>query len=150
MLQPTRLVLEHTNPSLGPHEVVTTVSLSVTEAHETRIAQFLETATINNTTSLKTYIQAVHQQDEALLKQVNDNAPQEKLMQGGTISNFYLYFEGQPSIELYDVYRRYRLSHFYPDFTKYLVEQGTLDRIAVGDFMPKLKLKDEDRRSDSN
>ncbi len=35
-------------------------------------------------------------------------------------------------VELKDVYRKFELTHFYPNFTKYMVENGTVDHEDFG------------------
>ena len=137
----TSLTLKHTNPSMGPHETVTTISLAAAEPHQARIQQFLEEAVLNNTVSLKDYLEAVHQEDTSILEAVKANAPERDLPSGGTISTFQIHLEGRPTVTLYDVYRRHSLSNFYPDFTKYMVEHGIkISHSPWNDRGPKLKM----------
>lgn len=120
--------LQHTNPSMGPHETITTVTLQVTADTTSRTAQFINESMVNNTVSLVEYLTARQANDKAILDQVAQNAPNGRLNEGATISNLSFYFEDGQTIELYDVYRRFSVSHFYPDFTKYMVKEGTLSR----------------------
>ncbi len=121
----TQISLEHSNPSLGPHETVTTINLTATEEHLPRIEQFLDGAQLNSTISLRAYIVAVHQQKQTILDKVQENAPKDDLSCGGTISTLQIAVEGQKEIVLHDVYRQHSLSNFYPEFTKYMVAHGS-------------------------
>jgi len=118
--------LKHTNPSLGPHEKITTVSLSVTERHLERVDEFLNQSQVNNTVSLYEYLKAVKTKNEEVLNRVFNNEPKNELNSGQKISHLLFYFEDNEIIELSDVYRRFSLSHFYADFTNYMVEEGTI------------------------
>lgn len=120
--------LQHTNPSMGPHETITTVTLQVTADTTSRTAQFINESMVNNTVSLVEYLTARQANDKAILDQVAQNAPNGRLKEGATISNLFFYFEDGQAIELYDVYRCFSVSNFYPDFTKYMVKEGTLSR----------------------
>lgn len=116
--------LQHTNPSLGPYEKIITITLDNSPEHQERILQFLTEAKVNNTISLEQYIQAVIQNNEETLKAVYNNTPKITLMEGESISNFTIFLEGQASVGFDDVYRRYSISHFYGNFTKYMVDHG--------------------------
>lgn len=138
------VTLEHTNPSLGPYEKIITIRLSNAPAHEARMEQFLKEAMVNQTVSLEQYLKAVVTEDKALLQQVQDNAPNGPLMEGASISNFTILLEEQSSVAFYDVYRRYNLSHFYGDFTRYMVEHGTRTEGHMGDKILPLWEDDDD------
>lgn len=122
----TSIQLEHTNPSMGPYENIITISLANNPKTEARINQFLNEATINNVMSLGDYILAYRNNDEKLIQKVasakNDGA---NLKVGTSISNLTFYFEDQQHpLKIKDVYRRYSITNFYDDFTKYIVENG--------------------------
>ncbi|HAS38942.1 MAG TPA: hypothetical protein DCS93_00615 [Microscillaceae bacterium] len=121
----TFITLEHTNPSLGPHETVTEVTLTKSKDNVERITSFIRTAQVNGVVTLEAYIKAVQSKDMKVLEEVSKNAPDRMLTTGGTISNLHIHFEEEASIRLNDVYRRFNLTHFYPDFTSYMVAQGT-------------------------
>ena len=127
--------LKHTNPSLGPHEEVSTVLLTVSESNREIVDRFLESAQINGTLSLHDYLKALKDENQAVLEIVVANAPKWMLISGGTISHLSFYFEDDMTIELSDVYRKYKLTHFNPEFTSIMEEQGTIIRTS----------KDEDR-----
>lgn len=133
-MQLTQLTLTHSNPSLGPHETIITISLAANKEHQERIDRFLDEAQLNGITSLRGYIEAVHRQDKAILEQVEKTKSTERLAVGGTITKFSLQFADQPSIHLGDVYRRYQLTHFYPEFTRYMVEHGHRTEFSPRDF----------------
>jgi len=120
--------LEHTNPSLGPHEVVTTVLLTVSESNRETVDRFLESSQVNNTLSMHDYIKAILDNNQADLEKVAAQAPKGELNEGETISNLSFHFENGEIIEFSDVYRTYRLTHFNPEFTSFMVEQGTIIR----------------------
>ncbi|MBT34110.1 MAG: hypothetical protein CMO01_30980 [Thalassobius sp.] len=116
--------LEHTNPSLGPHEKITTISLTVTEKNLQEVDDFIRSSKINNTTSLFEYLQAIENDDKKMIDSVLNNSPKGVLNEGGNISNLYFHLENGKTIELADVYRQYHLSNFYPEFTSYMVKAG--------------------------
>ena len=120
--------LEHTNPSLGPHEVVTTVLLTVSESNRETVDRFLESSQVNDTLSMHDYIKAILDNNQADLEKVAAQAPKGELNEGETISNLSFHFENGEIIEFSDVYRKYRLTHFKPEFTSFMVEQGTIIR----------------------
>lgn len=122
------ITLEHTNPSLGPYEIITTVSLTSLEEHLVRINTFLQESTVNNTITLYEYLDAVKTKNLELIKNVLNNAPNRDLNEGETISNLCFHFEDNQTIELSDVYRRFSLTQFYPEFTSYMVEKGRISR----------------------
>ncbi len=119
------ITLEHTNPSLGPHETVTVVTLTQAKSHRARIHDFINMARVNGVVTLYEYIEAVQAQDSKVLDEVQKNAPNSILTTGGTISNLSIEFKDADPVRLYDVYRRFRVTHFYPEFTSYMVEHGT-------------------------
>ncbi|HAS38941.1 MAG TPA: hypothetical protein DCS93_00610 [Microscillaceae bacterium] len=122
------ITLEHTNPSLGPHETITEITLVNSESHIKRINKFIDEARVNGVMTLRAYIEAVNSQDSKILDQVWKQAPKGELNEGETISNLHIHFEDNSSISLSDVYRRFNLTHFYAEFTAYMVEKGTLTR----------------------
>ncbi|OJJ14321.1 hypothetical protein BKI52_43360 [marine bacterium AO1-C] len=122
------ITLEHTNPSLGPHETVTEVTLIKSKDNIERITNFIGTAQVNGVVTLAEYFKAVRSKDTKVLDEVSKNTPDRMLTTGGTISHLHIHFEDGTSISLRDVYRRFNLSHFYPDFTSYMVEKGSLIR----------------------
>jgi len=119
------ITLEHTNPSLGPHETVTNITLMKSKDSLERITNFIRTAQVNGVVTLEAYIKAVQSKDTKILEEVSKNTPDRMLTTGGTISHLHIHFEEGSSVSLNDVYRRFNLSHFYPDFTSYMVEKGT-------------------------
>ncbi|MEO0471783.1 MAG: hypothetical protein AAF206_19315 [Bacteroidota bacterium] len=122
------ITLEHTNPSLGPHETITIVSLEVSKPHLDRVRDFIQAATVNNTISLEAYLTASITRDTNTLDQVHANGPKGKLTSGSGISNLQIHLKDGTLVELYDVYRRFRLTHFYPDFTQYMVDNGSMHK----------------------
>lgn len=120
--------LEHTHPSLGPHETRTTITLTVNEDNSQKINEFIKNATINNITSLYEYLKAIRTKNTKILNSVFGNSPIGKLNEGSAISHLFFYFEDAPVIKLTDVYRRFELTHFKPGFTGYMLEKGIVDR----------------------
>lgn len=150
----TSLKLEHTNPSLGPYERIITIALTNSKEHQERVQQFLEEAMVNGTVNIQQYITAVLSKDEKVLQKIRENAPKGRLNEGESISNFTISIAGQQSIRFYDVYRRYSLSHFYANFTKYMVEHGVRfegDKDDIFGKAPKpiSTMDDEDRSTRS-
>ncbi|MEO1451805.1 MAG: hypothetical protein AAFV07_19905 [Bacteroidota bacterium] len=129
--------LKHTQPSLGPHEEITTVSLSVSGETADRVNTFVHTATVNGVVSIAEYLQAVGDKDKKVLAQVQENAPKGELSVGGKISHLTFLLKDGQSIELRDVYRQYAVSDFYPDFTQFMVDKGFIDRYKPWDMHAK-------------
>ncbi|UII26740.1 hypothetical protein LVD15_26170 [Fulvivirga maritima] len=119
--------LEHTNPSLGPHEKITSIQLVAAEKHASKIDSFLQSSKINNTTSLFEYLEAVETNNKQLIDSVLNNAPKNVTNEGQEISNLFFSLESGVTVTLADVYRRFELSHFYPDFTSYMMENGEVN-----------------------
>jgi hypothetical protein len=117
--------LEHTNPSLGPYEEITIITLYNSKTHLETVNNFINNSQINNTTSLYNFLEANINNETKLLEEVYNNTPKGELNEGEKISNLKIYLEGGKEIVLNDVYRQYSLTHFYPDFTSYMVEHGS-------------------------
>lgn len=115
--------IQHTNPSLGPHETITTVTLIVNNATVKAVNEFLKNSKVNNTISLYNYLDAEFSQNTQLLKEVKQK---EELNEGSIISNLTFFCENGESITMNDVYRCYNLTNFYPTFTKFMVENGSI------------------------
>ena len=134
--------LKHTNPSMGPHETITTITLAITAKHDVMVNEFLDQAIINQTTSMRTYLEGVQSNDGILLERITANSPKSDLRCGESISHLTFYFKDSTTIVLHDVYREYRLTNFYPTFTKYMVDNGVLnkysgwDRPNLGTILP--------------
>lgn len=131
--------LKHTNPSLGPHEKIIKISLQVNEFTENVVNEFLGKSVINGTMGLKEFIEAQRSNNTLVLKMVEEKCKSD-LNQGSPISVLTFSFEDGKAVEIYDVYRRYHVSHFYPDFTKYMVAKGV--KSECGDFITKDRLND--------
>lgn len=141
------LALNHTNPSMGPHETRVTISLSVDENTKARVQQFLDEATINNCMSMSDFVAACSDNNQVLFEKLDKYGPKPELKAvGGTLTHFTLSFnDGTPEIKLYDVYRDYNISKFYPDFTKYMVEHGIrLESYGFDSMEPRLIIEDLD------
>jgi hypothetical protein len=123
----TSIELEHTNPSMGSHETIITISLIASEQNTKRITQFVNKSMMNNTTSLYNYFKALENNDLELLKKVSSQKKDynNDLPKGREISNLTFHFSSGKTITFKDVYHQYNLTHFYPDFTSYMVENGT-------------------------
>lgn len=124
----TSIILKHTNPSMGPHETVTTVRLGVEEKHRSTVADFLETSMVNQVVTMKEYLNAIHQNQTDIITKVEENSTTDRLPSGSNISHLTFHFAEKASITLHDVYRRFSVSNFYPTFTKYMVENGTISK----------------------
>ena len=131
--------LEHTNPSLGSDEKIITITLENSIETSERITEFLDTSIINDAITIGEYIEAHINKDTVILSKVRPNFDSNnKLNQGESISNLTFYFKNNiPSLEISDVYRRYCLTNFYDDFTKYMVENGSRDETSNGLGVPQ-------------
>lgn len=117
--------LENTNPSLGPHEKRTVVSLVVSKDNAATIETFINACEVNRTTKLINYLKAVKNKEEVLLQEVLENSPRQDLKSGSSISNLSFHFEDGQSVRLSDIYRQYELSHFTSEFASYMTQKGT-------------------------
>jgi len=124
--------LRHTNPSLGPHEKITTVTLTISKVNMQTLENFMKTAMVNNTVTMSAYLEAVLSNDEKVLDRIGENAPKAPLSSGAKISTLVFELDNKQSVKLYDVYRQFSLTNFYPDFTKYMVDNGTIDTVEPG------------------
>lgn len=124
----TSIILQHTNPSLGPHETITTVRLAVNNQHLDAVNTFLEKSVVNGVAKMKDYLDAIHQNQTTLIEKVEKNRNTGDKPCGGTISHLTFHFAEQASITLHDVYRDYSVTEFYPTFTKYMMEHGTISK----------------------
>lgn len=129
--------LKHTHPSLGPHEEITIVRLSVSSKTAVIVEKFLKTIQVNHTVSLAEYIELTLSKDEKRLSEITNNGPKGELASGSKISYLTLNTTEGQSITLDDVYRRFSLSDFYPDFTRFMVENGTIERFKPDDARPR-------------
>lgn len=129
----TSIELKHTHPSLGPHEEITILTLEVTDKTRNRVEEFIQTSQVNQMTSVEKYLQAALDKDEKLLEEVENNGPKGPLPRGSKVSYLSFDFKGGERIKFSDVYRRYNLSHFYPDFTKFMVAEGKIYRYKAWD-----------------
>ncbi len=127
-----QITLEHKNPSLGPHETKTKITISVSKDNMEKVTAFIKKSTVNETVTLYEYIKAVRSKNSKILNDVLKNGPDAKLNKGETISNLSFYFDDDPPIKLDDVYRQYRLSYFNPEFTSYMLEKGNVTRHSPG------------------
>lgn len=121
----TSIELEHTNPSLGPYEEIITITLVNSKTHLEKVNEFIKKSQINNTTSLYKFLEANINNETKILIEVYKNAPKGNLNEGESISNLTIELEGGKTIKLNDVYRNYSLTNFNPDFTSYMVKNGS-------------------------
>ncbi len=118
--------IEHTNPSMGPHEKVKTIHLSNLNPHEDQFNKFLKEAKIF-TYTFEEYLNAVIKKDQKILSQIAkgvESTDSNQLNQGATISNLTITLKDQPSVRLSDL-RYYSFSGYYYDFISYLATKGT-------------------------
>lgn len=125
----TTIELQHTNPSLGPHETITTVTLQSNSTTAPTIQEFIHNSTVNQTCSLANYLEAELKDGKTLIQQVYANQPKNDINEGEQISNLIFHFEGGEIFEVSDVYRRFTLTNFYGEFTKYMVDNGSITKI---------------------
>jgi hypothetical protein len=121
--------LKHTNPSMGPHETTTTITLYASENHLEKINTFLNNAKVNNTISLVKYLEAYQTSDIKTINKVmsnapKSNAPKRELNDGQSTSNLTFSFEEGKSVTL----NKYYLTLFYPNFSSYMVKHGFIDQ----------------------
>lgn len=146
------ITLEHTTPSLGPHEKITTITLLNSKIHSEKIIDFINKSQVNNTTSLSNFLNAKINNEITLLETVYKNAPKGNLDEGENISNLKIGIEGGKTVTLEDVYRRYSLTYFNPYFTGYMVKNGSKSVTSSNPFTvineEHLPLDIEDKETD--
>lgn len=118
--------IEHTNPSLGNHEIIKTINLECNKTNLEEISYFLKKIKVNNTVSLLKYLNASKASDTKLINRIFNNSPKKKLNDGGKISNLLFTFKDKSVVELQDVYHQFNLTDFNPEFTSFLMKNGTL------------------------
>lgn len=116
--------LEHTNPSMGPHEKK--VSFIYHLNNEAVVAQkLLDETLVNSVGTLREYVEGSLAKDHLRLKKFYHMIPEKDLTNGAVISNLYLTFEDRRKVELNDL-RKISLSGYYIDtFRAILVAKGS-------------------------
>lgn len=128
------VTLRHTNPSMGPHEVEVTISLTNAKEHDIEFEKLLQDTTVNSTISLNDYIQAKKDKDQKTLDKVHSNFKTNDLSEGEQISYLTIHLEDNSSVVFHDVYREWSLSgYFYPIFTSYMVKHGNRSESSSND-----------------
>lgn len=118
------VTLEHTNPSMGPHEKIITYRLDLRADPETA-RKFLDETRVNDVVTLAEYVEAQRAANTELLDKVRAGASPRALPDGGTISRLLLSFDEGRSVDVRDL-RRWILSGYYRDvLQKRLLEEGT-------------------------
>ena len=128
--------LQHTNPSLGPQEEITEVTLSINEENKDKVMAFVQNAKVNDAIPLLAYIEAYLNDDRETLQRILEKGPYhgKSLSVGGTISNCKFLLSNGQRVTLNDVYRKLVLSDFYPEFTSFMVEQGRITKYKPMDL----------------
>jgi len=131
--------IEHTNPSMGPHEKIRTFSLSNTPEHKSEFDTLLDKGTVFEF-SFREFIRATLDNDRKVLDKVQagkDKTDRNDLPEGGTISNLTIYLEDKGPVQLRDL-RYYRLGGSYHAFISYLVQKGSKsENSGRGDPQPE-------------
>lgn len=125
-IQLKSIVLEHTNPSMGPYEKIVTLNLKNTPETEKRIEQFLNESVINGVMSIGEYILAHRNENHSDIEKVETGkCNQADFNEGQSISHLVFYFsDGYQQLKIYDIYREYEITQFNNEFTKYMIENG--------------------------
>ena len=117
--------IEHTNPSMGPHEKVVTISLSNKPPHTEHFHKLLMETQVNGMVSLKDYIEFHLTKNSEQLKKVYEAFKSGDLNEGETISNLKFTLETGQTIEISDYKRRYSITGYYwKSFLPVLLEHG--------------------------
>lgn len=137
--------LEHTNPSMGPHETVRTITLKNDAQHEKEIDRFLSETKLFDKVVLKAYLAAELGKNTAVIKIVTDEvrrADTSSMNEGATISNLLFAFENGPTVSLHDL-RYYVMTGYGKGFFPYMVKNGlTHDSSSDHDFQSMLRKDD--------
>ncbi|MGH1336167.1 MAG: hypothetical protein ACRBFS_08570 [Aureispira sp.] len=123
--------LEHSNPSMGPHERIITYSMSNQAAHETEFEQLLQNSTVNQAYSLMDFVKAYQEEDTALIKKITSIHAKERLPTGGTISEFSITLADGLLVKVSDL-RVVHLGGYYQTFIPYLVKNGHRNEYTGG------------------
>lgn len=120
----TSIELKHTNPSLGPHEKIVILTLPINVQTINSVSEFLGLSIINGVVELKEYLEAKRNNNIEVINKVEQRCNFD-LNVGSPISHLTFHFEDGKHVEISDVYRCFNISHFYPDFTQYMVDKGS-------------------------
>lgn len=140
----TAVKLQHTNPSMGPHERIITFTMSNKEEHQEQFEQLLQGTTVNENYSLIDFLTADQARDEDTIKKIINTYTPAYLNEGQTISNFTITLEHGTEVLFSDL-RTIQLGGYYSTFIPYLVKEGYRDERSNGSFkMPEpIPLPDE-------
>ncbi len=127
------LEIEHSTPSLGGLEAVEKSTLLATKNHIKTINNFINHATINKTTPLYDYLQAIKTKDKEKTLYIESNLNHEALAVGETVTNLSFIFEDGQVITMRDVYRVYNLTEL-PNFEKYIKDNGSTNHYNFSSF----------------
>lgn len=117
--------IEHTNPSLGPHEIKRTITLNNNDPHKKQFAVFLAKAQVFDV-SFVNLIQAHIKKDEKVLERVRKKSAEidsSQFTNGGIISCLRIHFKDQAPLSLNDL-RYYKMNKDYHSFIEYLAKHG--------------------------
>jgi len=133
------ILLEHTNPSLGPYERIISYSLTNSEEHKTAFDQLLNESKVNSF-DLKTFLTAYKNKDKTTIEKVFKADYNGDLNEGETISKLKITLVGGGEVQISDL-RRTQLSGYYADFIRYLVKNGHRDEFSNNGILPKIEEK---------
>lgn len=117
--------IQYSNPSMGPHEKVTTFELHNQPIHAAAFERLLKEAKIFDY-SIEQYIRAIQTNDLKILNDVRKKAEEtdtSNFSTGGTLSQISLQISKDKILQLSDT-RFFKLTGYYLDFISYAEEKG--------------------------
>lgn len=115
--------IEHSNPSMGPHEVVTSYTLS-TKDYKQELDEFLQSIKVNGRLSLGDYLRLLAEGPAAEAEEVRQAFKPDDLRSGATISALKFRLTEGKTLSLDDL-RYYQLNGFRGShFLNLLINKG--------------------------
>lgn len=131
------VTLEHTHPSLGPHEIITTISLGI-KGFEENFQKLLQETTINKSVSLSQYLELLQKKNSVELEKINNAYKCAGLdATGRTISNLIFTLHNERVIKINDIELLLIEGYYKKTFQEILVKNGLKNTSGPGDHLEK-------------
>lgn len=118
------VTLEHTQPSLGPHEKITTISLDI-KGYEENFQKLLQETSINKSVSLNKYLEFLQKKNSAELEKINKMYNLGGLSATGrTISNLIFTFQDDSTERIHDIKKLSIDGYYKKEFESILIKNG--------------------------
>jgi hypothetical protein len=116
--------LQHTNPSMGPHETKTSYTIQVKDFSE-QVKNLLEKTIVNSKVQLGEFLKMMDSKDYNTLKTINDSFDPGPLNSGSTISLLIFTKDDRTTLTLTDLRLLDLKGYYQTDFLKVIVNNGS-------------------------